>query len=88
MKNTLLGQTIQLCVCIVHVPTSKHLTGLKIMGKDVRNYLTKNNYEREEINVPNEVSRSQQITTPLGGEQQNAGILSAEISLIASGVLD
>jgi hypothetical protein len=51
------------------------------MGKDVRNYTTKNNYEREEINVPSEVSRSQKITTPLGGQKQNAGVLRAGISL-------
>jgi len=51
------------------------------MGKEIINYRNKNNYEREEINVPNEVSISQQITTPLGGQQQNAWVIRAGISL-------
>jgi hypothetical protein len=65
----------------VYIPTPKNLIGLRIMGKEVRNYATKNNKEREEINVPNEVSRPQQFTTPLGGQQQNSGVKRAGISL-------
>jgi hypothetical protein len=42
----------------VYIPTFKNLIGLRIMGKDVRNYTTESNYEREEINVSGEVSGS------------------------------
>jgi hypothetical protein len=51
------------------------------MGKEVRNYASKNKQEEEKINVPNEVFRSQQITTPLGEQQQNSGVTRAGISL-------